>query len=189
MLDVSDPVLDGTRSVLPLASGATSTGSTTLTIPANTPAGTYYLLAKADAGSTVTETVETNNSMSRTIQVGPDLRVSAFAAPASVAAGGSVSVTDTAVNQGGAPAGASTTRYFLSANLTLDAGDVYLAERAVPGLAVNQSNSAATALQVPAGTAAGSYYLLAQADGAGAVGESLETNNVTPKAIQVTMVP
>jgi subtilase family serine protease len=59
----------------------------------------------------------------------------------------------------------------------------------VPALAAGQSNSAVTPIPVPGGTAAGNYYLLAQADGAQAVDESSETNNVTAELIQVTIVP
>ena len=73
--------------------------------------------------------------------------------------------------------------------MSLDAAEIQLAERTVPALAVGQSSSAVTPVQIPAGTGAGSYYLLGQADGTSAVDESSETNNVTARAIQVTMVP
>jgi subtilase family serine protease len=42
-------------------------------------------------------------------------------------------------------------------------------------------------ISIPAGTAAGTYYVLAKADGDDDVGESLETNNVrSVRSIQVT---
>ena len=60
VLDASAAVL-GSRAIPALAAGATSSGSTTVTIPAGTPAGNYYIIAKADADSVVTETNEGNN--------------------------------------------------------------------------------------------------------------------------------
>ena len=51
VLDGNDTTLAGSRDVGVLDAGATSSGSTTVTIPASTPAGSYYILAKADADS------------------------------------------------------------------------------------------------------------------------------------------
>jgi subtilisin family serine protease/uncharacterized membrane protein len=188
-LDAGDPAFGMARPVPSLAASATSSGQTTLTIPAGTPAGIYYVIAKADPSNALTETQETNNSRSSSIAIGPDLRVSSLTGPSSVASGGTANLNDTTINQGGGPAGTSTTRYFLSTNNTLDAADTPVGERTVPALAVNQSLSAVVAITIPAGTAAGSYYVLAQADATNAVNETPETNNVTARAIQVTMVP
>ena len=58
------PALDG---------GISSTASTSLTIPASTQDGTYYLIAKADGTDTVAESNETNNTRTVLIRVGPDL--------------------------------------------------------------------------------------------------------------------
>ena len=44
-----DVLLDGSRAVPDLAAGASSAGSTSVTIPAGNAAGTFYLIAKADA--------------------------------------------------------------------------------------------------------------------------------------------
>ncbi len=189
ILDAADPAFGATRNVPALTNGASSSVQTTLTIPAGTLAGTYYVIAKADPLNALVETTETNNTSSASIKIGPDLRVTLLSAPATVASGGSVNVSDTVANQGGAAAGSSTTRYYLSTNISLDGADVLLAERAVPALAVNQSNAAVTPVPIPSGTAAGNYYLLAAADATIAVGESQETNNVTPESIQVTIVP
>jgi CARDB/Matrixin len=52
----------GGRSVGPLAAGATSTGSVSLTIPVGVPPGTYHLLAGTDALAAVAESNELNNS-------------------------------------------------------------------------------------------------------------------------------
>ena len=94
-------------------------GSLILVIPEDTAAGTWYLIAKADAEARVSETVETNNTVARSIKIGADLTVSAVSAPTVAGAGQSVTITDTTKNQGGGTAGPSTTRYYLSADTTL----------------------------------------------------------------------
>ena len=109
--------------------------------------------------------------------------------PTKGVAGATVTANDTVMNQGGAPAGASTTRYYFSTNTTLDANDTLVGERAVPALAAGASSSGAIPLQIPPGTAAGNYYFIAQDDALGVVDESPETNNVTYAPIQVTIVP
>src|SRR5204862_1301437 len=64
-LDASDVPLGGARAVPALAAGATSSGSTVVTVPSNITAGTYYIIAKADADNTVVETQEANNTAAR----------------------------------------------------------------------------------------------------------------------------
>jgi subtilase family serine protease len=55
-----------------LATGASSTASIVVTIPVGTAAGTWYLLAVADAEAAVAESVETNNvRFVRAVQVTP----------------------------------------------------------------------------------------------------------------------
>jgi subtilase family serine protease len=57
----SDILLNGSRSIPALQPGASHSGPVTLTIPANTAPNTYFVLACADAASSVIETNETNN--------------------------------------------------------------------------------------------------------------------------------
>ena len=57
----SDTLLTGSRGVPGLAAGASHSGTVTVTIPAATPPNTYFVLACADAASTVVETDEANN--------------------------------------------------------------------------------------------------------------------------------
>ena len=68
-----DTLLTGTRSVPALAAGASHSATVTVTIPAATPPNTYFLLACADASSTVIETSEANNckAAGTTITVSP----------------------------------------------------------------------------------------------------------------------
>jgi subtilase family serine protease len=67
-IDASD-VLVGNRSVGELASGAVNSGPASLTIPAQTVAGIYYIVATADGESTVPETNETNNTRPGVIRI------------------------------------------------------------------------------------------------------------------------
>ena len=63
--DGADVLLTGTRSVPALLAGATSSGSTTVTVPATIALGTYYVLACADDKLVVNEADETNNCIAR----------------------------------------------------------------------------------------------------------------------------
>jgi len=184
-------VLLGGRTVASLAPGASSSASTTLTIPAATAAGTYYLIARSDDGAAVPETDETNNTRSVLVRVSPDLLVTAFSTPVSAAPGSVLSVTDTTRNQGQGIAAATTTRFYFSTNTAFDPlADIEIGNRGVPLLASGASSSGASAVAIPPGTAAGTYYILARADADGAVSESNEGNNtLSSKPITISLSP
>jgi subtilisin family serine protease len=185
-LDAGDTALSGSRAIGPLGGGESSTGTMTVGIPAGVAPGSYFLIALADADASVAEASETNNTATRTITIGPDLRVWGLAVNNSIAAGATVSVSDTAWNQGGGNAGQSTTRYYLSRDLSLDAGDVLLSPgRSVPPLAAGAFVDGSTPVTIPATTAPGAYFILAKADGDGQVAESVEANNVAARAVNV----
>ena len=63
--------------------GALDTATLSLSIPAATP-GTHYLIAKADADDVLEESNETNNTLARSIQVGPDLIIQTLTVPGTV---------------------------------------------------------------------------------------------------------
>jgi subtilase family serine protease len=187
----ADPALDGTdtllgaRAVPALGAGASSTGTTSLTIPAETPAGTRYILAQADGDGVISETFENNNVNFVAVAIGPDLVVQSVSGPAGAGAGTTLTVNDTTRNQGGGAAASSSTRFYLSANAALDASDVLLGSRAVPALAAAAISSGSTSLTIPPATGPGSYYLIAQADGAAGVAETSEANNTAAAAILI----
>jgi len=186
-LDASDTLLNGGRSVPALDAGASSSGSTTLTLPLNLGVATYYVIAVADADGVAAESVETNNTIARAIAIGPDLAVTSLSLPFSIRAGSAVAVADTVRNAGGDAAAASTTRFYLSTDVFLDAGDAQLpAGRAVPALAAGASSAGTTTVTIPAGTAPGFYYVIAVADGDHVVTESQENNNSAVRAIQIS---
>jgi hypothetical protein len=181
-------VVLASRSVPALAAGALSTKATVVTIPGDTVPGKYFLIAAADTGRMVAETDDTNNEKGKAIVIGPDLRVTALAAPSSVTAGATLTITDQTKNAGGAAAGASTVQFYLSKNRKLEmgaAGDVLLGSRAVPELAPGASSPGSTPVTIPTGTAAGTYFIIAIADPDGDVAEAIESNNTKVTAITI----
>jgi uncharacterized delta-60 repeat protein len=179
-------VLLGGRSLAGLAPGGSSAGATNLTIPAGTANGSYFIVARADDLNQAFESNEGNNTRALAIRIGPDLRVSSLTAPTYAAAGGTISISDTTANLSASnPAAASTTRFFLSTNTTLDAADVVIGSRTVPALASGASSAGATPVTIPAATATGTYYILAKADGANVLAEKNETNNVSARILRV----
>src|SRR4030042_4799979 len=146
------------RSVPVLAAGATSTAtSTVLNIPGGKTAGACYISAKADSATAVTETNETNNTLARSILIGPDLVVSSFTAPSTGGSPGTITVSVTTKNNGGgATTVTSTTGFYLSANSTWDAADTLLDTRSVPVLAAGATSTAtSTVTTIPGGKPAG----------------------------------
>lgn len=197
IIDATDIAL-GTRNIGVLPPGGTDSAPSTFTVPSNTAVGNYYLLAKADAGATVSESNENNNvKMGSVIPIGPDLVVTVLTVPATAAAGGSISVGDTTKNQGGGGASASATSFYLSANVLLDGTDTLLTSRSVSALNPGAVESATTTVAIPGSTAAGTYYIVAKADGPGAVPETQEANNarfssairIGPDLVESSIIP
>jgi subtilase family serine protease len=185
VLDPSDVRL-GDRTIAALTSGNSSSGATSITLPAETPTGVWQLIVVADASAAIPETQEGNNTRLAAIRVGPDLQVTSVGNVPSTRPGANVTITDTVANRGSGPAGASTVRYYLSTNALLDASDELLAGgRDVPALAANESSTGSTSLTIPAGTAPGFYYVFVLADAAGVVSESLEQNNSMARSIHI----
>jgi subtilase family serine protease len=176
-----DDLALGERAIAALAGGAQSKGSTNVTLPDVAP-GTYYVLAEADGDGDEAETDESDNVRAKKILIGPDLTVkSIILSPPAPTSTEPTTVTVTVKNVGGAAADASSLRLYRSSNGKFDAGDTLLAEIAFPALAAGAENTQATQVTF----AAGSYYVLAIADGGGAVEEANEANNL--KKVKITV--
>ena len=163
-----------------LGAGATHLGTTGVTIPAGTPAGAYYILVKADAADLVLELNEGNNFVppARAITVGTDMIIG-LDVPAGGGhdpGGATVPVTDVTRNNRAVAVPASTTRFYLSSNPVLDAGDVLVGSRAIPAPGPDTESTGTTGVAIPTGLG-GTYYLLAKADGDNTVVEIDEGNN------------
>ena len=171
----------GSRAVGRLAAGETSAASTTLAIPTSVGGPTpYYVIAVADAAQTTGELDTANNTKSARVAIGPDLVLDAVSAPNVAAPGATIEVGDTVRNRGVGPSSPSAVRYYLSTVPAVNEQAVMLGERAVPGLPVTVTHVGTMAVTIPpsAGTATGgTYYIVAVADGGGAIIESDETNN------------
>lgn len=114
-----------------------------------------------------------------------DLVVSTLSAPATTGPGSTIIVTDTTKNQGTCTAGASTTKFYLSPNSTLDATDKFLCSRVIPALPSGTPNSGSTSCIIPVGTVPGAYYIIAKADADNAVAETNEGNNTRARTIAI----
>lgn len=182
--DFSDPLI-GSRSVPTLPAGASSAGSTTVTIPQDTMAGTWYILAKADGEGVVVETSESNNASSRSIKIGPDLDITAFSAPATALAGQSIVITETIKNIGAGIAAPCLTLFYLSADGAVDGDDILIGSRSVPALAGGATSSGSTTVVIPQGMGAGTWYIIGKADGESVVPETSEGNNTYVKSIKI----
>ena len=175
------PMVIGSRAIAPLGPNATDVGSATVTLPAGV-AGAAFVFAKVDADNVVGESNENNNtSASKAITIGADLIVLALDVPGSVtntAPGATITVHDFTRNDNSAPAGASTTKFYLVTGTTVDSSAVLLGSRAVPALPPSTTNEGFTDLILPA-TAAGTFRIIAKADADDAVIESNENNNLS----------
>jgi subtilase family serine protease len=182
-----------------LAPGVTSSGTTTVTIPATVTEGTYYVGAIADATGLVTESKENNNAACDSTAIAissapkPDLVVTVVDSPSAGAAGGAIAITSTVKNIGTAgPGAASYVRLYLASDQTITTADLYLGQRYVSSsLAPGTSSSGTTSVTIPATVTPGTYFAGAIADATGLVTESNENNNAMcdTASIVITAAP
>ncbi len=177
-----------------LAANALHAHSQTVTIPPTVAPGPYHLLVQADALGAVAESNDVNNVTAIPLTVTASTKdlviVGLATSSGSVAAGGSLTVSYSVKNQGSATVTETyTDRLYLSANSTIDAGDLLLgaSHGHTSDLAANGLHAHSQTVTIPPTVAPGSYHLLVQADALGAVAESTDANNVT--AIPITVTP
>ncbi len=183
-LDAGDVRL-GARDVPALAPRKLDAGATVLNIPANQPAGPYWLIARADGPGAAVEARETNNVRVKPLRVGADLTIRTLSAPASVTRG--VAFTVTAVTKNAGPGGAlgTTSRLLLSADAVADVDDLVLVEWPLGPLGARASDRHVLPVTLAPEHPAGTFYLIAVADVGGAVPESNEANNGRAKRLVV----
>jgi hypothetical protein len=192
--NTGDRILTGSRSVGALAPNAASTGTTTLTIPAATPVGTYVLLACADDTSTNIESNESNNCIASVASMSiraADLAATAVSnPPATARLGASLQVGDSTANRGNAASVASVTRYYLSLDRVKSTDDRLLGgSRSVPILAPSAVSTGVATVTIPTTTPVGTYFLLACADDTKVSIESNEANNCVASASATVVGP
>jgi len=162
--------------VAALAQGQSRAVEGTAPLP-DLPPGRYHLTAQVNPDRTVAEADEINNAVQgdQEIALGPDLAIVALSATVSDNA---VVATDTVVNQGTHSATPCGIAFFLSRNGVLDADDLSIGYRVLPGLTPGEHNHGTTRLPLPRKLPPGRYYLLGKVDASNAVAESDETNNL-----------
>ncbi|MCB9191756.1 MAG: T9SS type A sorting domain-containing protein [Flavobacteriales bacterium] len=172
----------------------TNTETATLTMPAGTPSGNYYILFVADADDELSESNENNNVACVSITVAgggsEDITVTnASVSPSSVAAGGTFDVEadhNYSGNQLDANLPSFDLDYYFSLDCNFTSADVLLGGD-LSGLGSDDPTNTETAtLTMPAGTPAGNYYILFVADADDELAESNENNNVACVPITVT---
>jgi uncharacterized protein YkwD len=182
-----------------LSPGVSASGRTTVTIPAGTANGTYYVGGIADAQNFVAESNEANNTGSAKITIGAslppppppqsaaDLVVSSVTSPANAAPGSAIEINCTVSNSGNASAVSAYAHFYLSADTGITTADTYLGSWSFSALAPGASVNGKTTVTVPAGSAAGTYYIGAIADGTNKVAESNEGNNARASSSPLTI--
>jgi hypothetical protein len=163
----SDGVKGGTFSPSTAVTDSTGSVSTSYTLP--TKAGSYTLTASASGYA--------SGFFKETALAADLIETGVSDPPATIVDASSFSATDTVQNIGSVPAIASTTRYYLSTTTSKSGSRLLSASRAVPSLDPGASSRGTVTLTVPAGTAAGTYFVLAGADDKFVVPEVSENNN------------
>ena len=193
-LDSSDIAL-GSVAIASLSAGAIKNSSLTFAYNSSWGTGTKYVLFQADSGSTVAESNETNNIAFATINVSaapvlrPDLTLVSQSATNAVTVGGNVNIAVGTRNIGNGTAVASTTKYWLSNNTTLDSSDIALGSAAIAGLSAGGTQTSNLTFAYNSSWGTGTKYVLFQADSGSTVSESNETNNIAFATIFVTPAP
>src|SRR5207248_2941581 len=96
-------------------------------------------------------------------------------------------VTDSVQNIGNVTGAASTTRYHLSTTTSKRSARLLTGSRAVPSLASSATSSGTVTVTVSAGTAGGTYFLLACADDTLVVPQTNESNNSKASTTKTTV--
>lgn len=169
-----------------LAANTANDGTEQVTLPGTT---STTARVKVEAAGNVFFDISNVNFTIAAAGGTPNLNISKLTTvPSSghAASGGTITIKDTTRNNGTGAAGISVTKFYLSANKTLDGGDTLLPPtggRPVGALAAGATESGTTVVTIPGGQPAGLRYVLANADADNTNTESNETDNVKSVAI------
>ncbi len=195
--DDDDFVLYSTTPGDTIGVGGSYTHNALVSLPFGMETGNYTIYVRTDVDNQVYEgTGEGDNLASGSIAVTrrtPDLRVTAITAPTGDVIGGPLSLSWHVENQGQNRTDGNYwyDQVFLSQDQTLGSGDISLGSwYRNAALAGGQGYDATASYNLPAGLAAGDYYLIVRTDSYGYVTEGEgETNNVAVSAGTVYVAP
>ncbi|WP_277232969.1 CARDB domain-containing protein [Hymenobacter sp. YC55] len=186
----SNDILVGSTVGGVLAGNNSNYRSGSITIPAGTAVGAYYVFFVVDYQNSVAETNENNNTTSTTLNIvapGIDLQLTQpSVSQSSAGAGIPFNAFVTINNQGNSATQSSNVGYYLSTDNVLSANDVLLGSTTGGYLSANDYSSRSANLLIPSGTTPGSYYLLYVADHTALVNETNENNNVVALSFTVS---
>jgi hypothetical protein len=188
----NDFVSTTTKEFSSLNPGATSSGPISVLIPENTPAGSYYLCAKADSKNTVAESNEDNNTDCTSISFKvplPDIVMTKLStSTATVRSGKSFTLLATLRNRGGSAPSAFEVGFVLSKNTKIgDEDDIGLAPKmSLNYLRVGGSSSGTIKVAVPVGTSPGVYHVGTIVDANKSATEG-ESRRLSPA--KITVIP
>jgi len=183
-----DPLVGGSPQNFLFSTG-TVKYETTLTIPSGTAPGSYTLCANADFYSIITESNETNNSISIPITVHPngiDLAMSTLTVPRTVRTATSFTVANAVRNRGQKNSPAFTLAFYLSKDAVCTTSDWFLGSRRISSLAPGAVNGAYTTLFANPPEVLGSYIFCAISDSGSEVVEDIENNNTYGSLLDIT---
>ena len=175
----SDRVLAEDMIFLELEALADTPVSKEITLPGDVVEGSYYLGVIIDNSDSAAEQNKTNNTASKFVSIVDfDADVTATSVTsnkASLASGESLTLTATVANQGSNTANSVNVDFYLSQDGNIDASDFLLGSNS---LTLNGVSEGTVSVTAPATVAAGQYHIGVIVDGANAIDESDEGNNV-----------
>ena len=161
--------------------GASASCSASVTIPASTAPGVYFVGALADDQAEVDESDEANNTGTAPANtaVGGIVDLAAFGVTASAAgtAGGKLTITSRTANQGTLDAGGFRVGLYLSPDAAITTSDVLVGQCDVSALAAGATQACDRDVSIPTTLPAGTYWAGAVADFDNRIDETSETNN------------
>jgi len=167
------------KSFSALAAGAQQSINLSASVP-GVASGTWYLMAKADSASQITESNENNNiaGAAMTILKGPDYIMTAMTPPSTATAGQQITVPVTVKNVGQGPGlSSSYVGLYLCPTSTISPSCTYnLRISLINQLQIGESKSFNVITNLPAGVR-GTWYIGAYADSSYLLEEMDETNN------------
>ena len=188
-IDASDTRIGDRLVPFGLGAGFSSVASAPVNVPANLADGLYTIGVLADWQGVVAESDEVDNALSFLgtfeVRTPPPPRPELVLGSVDVvedgpfAAGQMLEVAHTLRNDGTVDAGPFRVGFYLSDDDVIDTTDTLIGSRDLVALLAGATDGANTDVQIPAGTAAGTWYVGAFVDDLGSVQENNEADNGT----------